>query len=86
MPVPSYSGTFKSAEGWNIRWGYPALIEPQEGVFALITEANIEKGQSASCLYNDGEKFRVTPDESLNSKLLTLNFKKALGVSSSSAR
>ena len=77
MPVPSYSGTFKSAEGWNIRWGYPALIEPQEGVFALITEANIEKGQSASCLYNDGEKFRVTPDESLNSKLLTLNFKKS---------
>ncbi len=77
MPVPSYSGTFKSAEGWNIRWGYPALIEPQEGVFALITEANIEKGQSASCLYNKGEKFRVTPDESLNSKLLTLNFKKS---------
>ena len=77
MPVPSYSGTFKSAEGWNIRWGYPALIEPQEGVFALITEANIEKGQSASCLYNDGEKFRVTPDESLNSKLLTLNLKKS---------
>ena len=77
MPVPSYSGTFKSAEGWNIRWGYPALIEPQEGVFALITEANIEKGQSASCLYNDGEKFRVTPDESVNSKLLTLNLKKS---------
>lgn len=77
MPVPSYSGTFKSAEGWNIRWGYPALIEPQEGVFALITEANIEKGQSASCLYNKGEKFRVTPDESLNSKLLTLDFKKS---------
>jgi hypothetical protein len=77
MPVPSYSGTFKSAEGWNIRWGYPALIEPQEGVFALITEANIEKGQSASCLYNKGEKFRVTPDESLNSKLLTINFKKS---------
>lgn len=76
-PVPSYSGTFKSAEGWNIRWGYPALIEPQEGVFALITEANIEKGQSASCLYNEGEKFRVTPDETLNSKLLTLNFKKS---------
>ena len=46
-------------------------------MFALITEANIEKGQSASCLYNKGEKFRVTPDESLNSKLLTLNFKKS---------
>ena len=62
-PVPSYSGTFKSAEGWNNRWGYPALLEPQEGVFALITEANIEHGQSASCLYNDGELFKVVPAE-----------------------
>ena len=75
-PVPSYSGVFKSAEGWNNRWGYPALIEPQEGVFALITEANIEKDQSASCLYNEGERFRVTPDETINFQLSTLNFKK----------
>ncbi len=76
-PIPSYSGISKSTEGWNNRWGYPALIEPQEGVFALITEANIEKGQSASCLYNEGERFRVTPDETLNSKLSTLNFKQS---------
>ncbi len=67
-PIPSYSGTSKSKEGWNNRWGFPALVEaspnPSEGgesAFALITEANIEKGQSASCLYNDGELFRVTP-------------------------
>ena len=60
-PVPSYSGISKSAEGWNNRWGYPALLEPQKDVFVLITEANIEHGQSASCLYNDGELFRVTP-------------------------
>ena len=61
-PVKSYSGTFKSAEGWNNRWGYPVLLEPDDGLFALITEANIEHGQSASCLYNDGETFRVVPD------------------------
>jgi len=62
QPVRSFSGTFKSADGWNIRWGYPALIEPRDGVFALISEANIERLQSASCLYNDGELYRVTPD------------------------
>ncbi len=62
QPVRSYSGTFKSADGWNIRWGYPALLEPRDGVFALISEANIERLQSASCLYNDGELYRVTPD------------------------
>ena len=78
-PVPSYSGISKSAEGWNNRWGYPALIEftstpnpqhptpntqhptPNTSVFVLITEANIEHGQSASCLINEGELFRVTP-------------------------
>ena len=49
QPVRSFSGTFKSAEGWNVRWGYPALLEPREGVFALISEANIERRQSASC-------------------------------------
>ena len=62
QPVRSFSGTFKSADGWNIRWGYPALLEPRDGVFALISEANIERLQSASCLYNDGELYRVTPD------------------------
>ena len=66
LPVPSYSGTFKSAEGWNNRWGYPALIEPADGVFVLITEANIEKGQSASCLYNDGETYRVVEAERMD--------------------
>ena len=61
-PVRSFSGTFKSPDGWNIRWGYPALIEPRDGVFALLSEANIERLQSASCLYNEGELYRVTPD------------------------
>ena len=62
-PVPSYSGIFKSSEGWNNRWGYPALLEPVNGAFVLISEANIEHGQSASCLYNDGEMFRVVEAE-----------------------
>ena len=62
-PVPSFSGIFKSDEGYNNRWGYPMLLEPVDGVFALISEANIERRQSASCLYNDGERFKVTPDK-----------------------
>ena len=62
-PVPSYSGISKSAEGWNNRWGYPALLEPRKGVYVLLSEANIERGQSASCLYNEGEQFKVVADK-----------------------
>jgi hypothetical protein len=79
LPVPSYSGTFKSAEGWNNRWGYPALIEPADGVFVLITEANIEKGQSASCLYNDGETYRVVEAERMDVAGETSDHKTANG-------
>ncbi len=69
-PVPSYSGISKSAEGWNNRWAYPALIEPKDGVFVLLTEANIEHGQSASCLMNDGEQYRVVPAEHIQHSTL----------------
>ena len=62
-PVPSFSGIFKSADGFNNRWGYPALLSPADDVFVLLSEANIERRQSASCLYNEGERFRVTPDK-----------------------
>ena len=62
-PIPSFSGVSKSDEGWNNRWGYPALLEPVDGVFALITEANIERRQSASCLFNNKEDYRVVPDK-----------------------
>ena len=62
-PVPSYSGISKTDEGWNNRWGYPALLEPKDNIFVLLTEANIERGQSASCLMNDGELFRVVSAE-----------------------
>ena len=71
-PVPSFSGISKSEEGYNNRWGYPALLEPQDGLFVLLSEANIEHGQSASCLYNDKELFKVVPAEFLPPSTLHL--------------
>ena len=53
----------------NTHWGYPLLIEASPDVFALITEANIERRQSASSLFNEGEVFSVKQDE--NELLLT---------------
>ena len=53
----------------NTHWGYPLLMEPVDGVFALITEANIERRQSASSLFNQGEVFSVKQDQ--NELLLT---------------
>ena len=58
----SFSPVAKDGEGNSVHWGYPLLMEPVDGVFALLTEANIEHGQSASSLYNDGELFRVVQD------------------------
>ena len=46
----------------NTHWGYPLLVESTPGVFALITEADIERRQSASSLFNEGEVFKVVPD------------------------
>lgn len=53
-----------SGEGRNRHWGYPALIEPEDGIFALISESNIERRQSASSLKNeqDGDVYKVYPD------------------------
>ena len=48
---------------YNTHWGYPLLMEPADGVFALITEANIERQQSASSLFNKGEVFSVKQDQ-----------------------
>ena len=58
------SGNVKT-DGKSNRWGYPLLMEPTDGVFALISEANIERGQSASSLYNEGERFCVVPDKTV---------------------
>ncbi|MBQ6054082.1 MAG: glycoside hydrolase family 97 protein [Prevotella sp.] len=61
-PIGRMAGVVKSDEGYNLRWGFPTLVEPQEGVFMLLSEANIERNQAAACLYTDGELLRVTPD------------------------
>ena len=37
-------------------WGYPALVEPQDSVFMLITEANIRRGHCGSLLYNGNHR------------------------------
>ena len=87
--VRSYSPVTKDADGNCLRWGFPALIEVKaaqkagdKALFALITEANIERGQSAACLYNgekarldgqtatdaDYELFRVVADETIAGK------------------
>lgn len=63
----SYEDFFPKAttgESKNRHWCYPALIELQTGVFALISEANLERNQSGSCLRNDSdlEMFRVCPE------------------------
>ena len=55
----------------NTHWGYPLLLEARgerlevrdEPVYALITEANIERRQSASSLFNEGERFSVRQDQ-----------------------
>ena len=62
----SFSAVSKDADGNCVRWSFPVLLEANDGVFALLTEANIEKGQSASSLYNNGELFRVVQDEGEN--------------------
>lgn len=71
--VNDYEGFFplatngESTENRNPQlWGYPALIEPQDSIFVLITEANIRPGNSGSRLYNGNQpdQYQVcTPDE-----------------------
>lgn len=57
--VNDYEGFFPlSVNGEDVEdrsprtWGYPALIEPQESIFMLISEAGITKNRSASRLNN----------------------------------
>ena len=62
----SYEGFFPlTTQSEDGRWGYPALIEPADGLFALLTEANIERGQSASCLYSQGSCYRIVPADTI---------------------
>ena len=54
-----------SGRSENHRWGYPALLQTGSDVWALITEAGIERCHSASSLYNDRKDtdYRVVADE-----------------------
>lgn len=63
-PYEEFFPLATTGENENRRWGYPALIQPSDNVFALITEAGIERGNSASSLYNDRnrEQYRVVMD------------------------
>lgn len=63
-----YEAFFPMAESGNQKkrhWGYPALVEAADSVFALITEADISRRQSASSLRNDRnvEEYRVCPEK-----------------------
>ena len=62
-PIGRMAGVVKSSEGYNLRWAFPALFEPQDDVFVLLSEANIERYHSASCLYTEEDLLRVTPDK-----------------------
>lgn len=43
-------------------WGYPALVKAKDAdVWALISEAGIERWHSASSFVSDGENYRVVP-------------------------
>lgn len=65
---PGYEKFFPistTGEDKKRQWGYPALIEASENVFALISEAGIEKMHSGSYLKNENEvtDYKVTLDK-----------------------
>ena len=66
-PYEEFFPLATTGEKENRRWGYPALIQPSDNVFALITEAGIERWNSASSLHNDRNKelYRVVMDENV---------------------
>ena len=63
-PYEEFFPLATTGEKENRRWGYPALIQPSDNVFALISEAGIERWNSASSLHNDRnrEQYRVVMD------------------------
>ena len=66
-PYEDFFPLATTGEKENRRWGYPALIQPSDNVFALISEAGIERWNSASSLHNDRnrEQHRVVMDENV---------------------
>ena len=63
-PYEEFFPLATTGEKENRRWGYPALIQPSDKLFALISEAGIERWNSASSLHNDRnrEQYRVVMD------------------------
>ena len=63
-PYEEFFPLATTGEKENRRWGYPALIQPSDKLFALISEAGIERWNSGSSLYNDRnrEQYRVVMD------------------------
>jgi hypothetical protein len=51
-------------------WGYPALVEPQDSVFVLITEANIRREHCGSLLYNGDQRDSYQINWPINSRLV----------------
>lgn len=66
-PYEEFFPLATTGENENRRWGYPALIQPSDNVFALISETGIERWNSASSLHNDRnkEQYRVVMDENV---------------------
>ncbi len=64
-PYEEFFPPATTGESKNKRWGYPALIQTSNNVYALITEAGIERQNSASSLFNDRRKdeYRIVMDE-----------------------
>ena len=60
----SYEGFYpmSTSNPANQRIGFPTLIEPQDSIFVLLSEANIERRQSAASMMTDGDLLHVTPD------------------------
>lgn len=48
---PSIDGELTNHPDVNL-WGYPGLVELQDSVYMLVTEANIRRGHCGSFLYN----------------------------------
>ena len=66
-PYEEFFPLATTGEKENRRWGYPALIQPSDKLFALISEAGIERWNSGSSLHNDRNKelYRVVMDENV---------------------
>ena len=53
-----------TGKGKDRRWGFPALLQPADDVFVLLTESNIERRQSAASLHQTSDElYQVRHDK-----------------------